>query len=282
MTNDGRRWLVAAILASGVGVAAWRRDALSSSGTAGAAAIGTAVFGAGGPRASALLLVFFGSSTLLSRSSRRDDTTAKTQTRDHSGPRRTLAQVLANGGVPAALALVSLRARSPRVMTAYAGALAAANADTWATEIGRRSATPPRMITTRQVAPPGVSGAVTPLGLVASLAGAGLAGAASAALYRRRPAHALNIAVAGMAGSLADSVLGATLQAVYVCRLCAQRTEDRGHRHDDSPPALTLVRGLPVMTNDTVNLCASLTGAIVGAIFSGGTLARGMSAPDDE
>ncbi len=282
MENDRRRWLAAAILAAGVGLAARRRDALSSSGAAGAAAIGTAVCGAGGPRAAALLLIFFGSSTLLSRSSRRDDTTAKTQTRDQSGPRRTLAQVLANGGVPATFALLSLRTRSPRVMAAYAGALAAANADTWATEIGRRSATPPRMITTGQVAPPGVSGAVTPLGLVASLAGAGLVGVASATLYRRQPAHALGIAAAGMAGSLADSVLGATLQAVYVCRLCAQRTEDRGHRHDDSPPALTLTRGLPIMTNDTVNLCASLTGAAIGTIFGGGTLARGMSTPHDE
>ncbi len=263
MDNDHRRWLVAAILASGVGVAARRRDALSSSGAASAAAVGTAVFGAGGPRASALLLIFFGSSTLLSRSSRRDDTTAKAQARDHSGPRRTLAQVLANGSVPAALALVSLRAHSPRVIAAYAGALAAANADTWATEIGRRNATPPRMITTGQVAPPGVSGAVTPLGLVASLAGAGLVGVASTALYHRRPAHALGIVAAGTAGSLADSILGATLQAVYVCRRCAQRTEDRGHRHGDSPPALTLVRGLPLMTNDAVNLCASLIGAIV-------------------
>jgi len=269
MDNDRRRWLVAAILASGVGVAAWRRDALSSSGTAGAAAIGTAVCGAGGPPASALLLVFFCSSTLLSRSSRRD-TMAKAQTRDQSGPRRTLAQVLANGGVPAALVLLSLRDRSPRVMAAYAGALAAANADTWATEIGRRSKAAPRMITTGQAAPPGVSGAVTPLGLVASLAGAALVGAASATLYRRQPAHALGIAAAGMAGSLADSVLGATLQAVYVCRLCAQRTEDCGHRHDDSPPALTLTRGLPIMTNDTVNLCASLTGAAIGTIFGDG------------
>ena len=279
MCDNRRRWLVAAVLASGVGLAARRRDALSSSGAVGAAAVGTAVFGAGGPRASALLLLFFGSSTLLSRAGKRE---TAAETRDQSGPRRTLAQVLANGGVPAALTLLSVRERSPRVIAAYAGALAAANADTWATEIGRRSATPPRMITTRQVAPPGVSGAVSPLGLVASLAGAGLAGAASAALYHRRPAHALGITTAGMAGSLADSVLGATLQAVYVCRRGAQRTEDRGHQHDDSPPALTLVRGLPVMTNDAVNLCASLTGATIGAIFGDGTLARGMSAPDDE
>jgi uncharacterized membrane protein len=152
MNNDRRRWLAAAILASGAGLTAWRRDALSSSGAMGAAAVGTAVFGAGGPRASALLLTFFGSSTLLSRSSGQNSTTGQdsttTQSHDQSGPRRTLTQVLANGSVPAALALLSLRARSPRLMAAYVGALAAANADTWATEIGRRGKAPPRMITT--------------------------------------------------------------------------------------------------------------------------------------
>ena len=255
-----RRWLTAAVLGAGVGVAAWRRGALSPSGAAGAAAVGTAVFGGGGPRASALLLLFFGSSTALSRSSRLAGA-------ERAGPRRALAQVLANGGVPAALALLSVRGRSPRVMAAYAGALAAANADTWATEIGRRSATPPRMITNGQVAQPGVSGAITPLGTLASLGGAAVIGAAHALLASSRPTAALTIATAGASGALADSLLGATLQGVYVCRLCAQRTEDRTHHHEANPPALTLVRGLPLMTNDAVNLCASLTGALLGAAF---------------
>ncbi len=260
-----RRWLLAALLGTGVGVAAWRREALSSSGAAGAAAVGTAVFGAGGPRASALLLLFFGSSTALSRASRTGARTQAEPGTGRSGPRRTLTQVLANGGVPAALALLSLRARSPRALAAYAAALAAANADTWSTEIGRRGAAPPRMITTGRPAPRGVSGAVTPLGTAASLAGAALIGAAYAALYRAPVRSALAVAAAGALGGAADSLLGATLQAVYSCRACGQRTEDQGHAHGHNAPALTLVRGLPFMTNDTVNLCASLTSALTAA-----------------
>lgn len=265
MTN--RRWLLALPLATGAGLAAWRRGALSPSGAVGATVVGTAVFGAGGPRASALLLLFFGGSTVLSRSAR-----GEAQARAE-GPRRTLAQVLANGGVPAALALAGQRDGSPRVMAAYAGALAAANADTWATEIGRRGSAAPRMVTNGRPAAPGVSGAVTPLGTAASFAGAGLLGVAAATLYRPRARntarYAVGIAAAGAAGSLVDSQLGATLQAVYVCRLCAERTEDRAHRHGATAPALTLVRGLPIMTNDTVNLCASLTGAIIAAALDG-------------
>jgi uncharacterized membrane protein len=73
--------------------------------------------------------------------------------------------------------------------------------------------------------------------------------------------------VAGLAGSLADSVLGATLQAIYVCHGCGQRTEDRLHAHGTEAPALTLVRGLPLVTNDTVNLCASLVGALTACMM---------------
>jgi len=254
-----RRWMLASLLATALAGAAHRRHALSPSGATGAAAVGTAVFGAGGLRGSALLLLFFGSSTALSRLSGVASNGAE------AGPRRTLAQVLANGGLPAALAVCDHVRPSPHVAAAYAGALAAANADTWATEIGALSATPPRMITSGRRVPRGVSGAVTPLGTLASLAGALVVGAGHAALTGR-PAATQRLGVAGLAGSLADSVLGATLQAVYVCQRCGQCTEDREHAHGTDAPALTLVRGLPLITNDTVNLCASLVGALVAYI----------------
>ncbi len=297
------RWGTALVLGTLVAGAARRRNALSGSGAAGAAAVGTAVFGAGGVRGSALLLLFFGSSTALSRLHRRghhgDDVPSADPAASADGPRRTLAQVLANGGLPAVLALAGGLRRDPsgraarapsglavlapvgnarpssRWEAAYAGALAAANADTWATEIGRLSRAAPRMVTTGRRAEPGVSGAITPLGTTASLGGALVIGLAHAMLSLPRPASSsdalgtvLRITAAGFTGALADSVLGATAQAVYVCRTCGQRTEDHTHAHGDQPPALTLARGLPFMTNDAVNLCASLTGASVAAALS--------------
>jgi len=308
------RWLIAPLLGAGVAVAARRRDALSPSGALGAAVVGGAVYGAAGARGSALLLLFFGGSTSLSRLSKGRERTLTTESRDDGddgddggdagngqpsfprteraddagdGPRRTLTQVLANGGLPAALAVYGLARPSPGVVAAYGGALAAANADTWATEIGRLSPTAPRMITTGLPAQPGVSGTVTPLGTLASLAGAALIGLAWSALtrgaaptgglppgaYRRASrrrsylSYALRVTLAGCAGSLADSLLGATLQAVYVCRACGLRTEDRGHAHGGAP-TLTRVRGLPFMTNDAVNLCASLTGALAARVVA--------------
>lgn len=258
MARPTARWAAALLLGGAIATAARRRAALSPSGAVGAAAVGAAIFGADGLRESSLLLLFFGSSTALSRLSGHEDDSAR------AGPRRTLAQVLANGGLPAALALLGLWRPSPRLDAAYAGALAAANADTWATEIGALSTSTPRLITTGQPAPGGVSGAVTPLGTLASLAGALTIGALHAA-FERRAGAALRLGAAGFAGALTDSVLGATLQAVYTCRVCGERTEDRAHAHDAGAPSLTLVRGIPPMTNDTVNACASLTGALAGA-----------------
>src|ERR687886_1831234 len=199
-----QRWLLAPLLALALAIAARRRHALSPSGAAGATAVGTAIFGAGGLRAAALLVLFFGSSTALSRRGASSSGAA-------AGPERTLAQVLANGGLPAALAVCAHMRPAPRVVAAYAGALAAANADTWATEVGALSPAAPRLVTSGRRVPRGVSGAVTPLGTLASLAGALAIGAGHAAL---------RLDVARLAGSLADSALGATLQAVYVCPGC--------------------------------------------------------------
>jgi uncharacterized protein (TIGR00297 family) len=244
-------------LSAAVALAAWRRGALSPSGSVGAVLVGTAVFGTAGRRGSALLLLFFGSSSALSRLTGAD-----------KKPRRTLVQVLANGGIPAALTLVQYLRPSPHVSAAYAGALAAANSDTWATEIGALSRTPPRLITTGRAVERGTSGAITPLGTLASVAGALTIGVACAAL-ERRPNAIWRVAIGGLAGSLADSLLGASLQAAYTCTVCGKRTEDRGHAHGDAPPALIPAGGVTWMTNDTVNLCASVVGAAGSALLAG-------------
>src|SRR5690606_10888829 len=102
---------------------------------------------------------------------------------------------------------------------AYAGALAAVNGDTWATEIGVLSSQPPRLITTLQPVERGASGGITPLGTVATLAGAGAIGLC-AALLGLGPLIGLlgvllAVTLAGLVGGFTDSLLGATLQALY-------------------------------------------------------------------
>ena len=180
---------------------------LTRRGAAAALAVGVATTWGFGWRGLLLLLAFFVSSNLLSKAKTRNER-----------------QVLANGGVAALAALAGSWA-------AFAGALAAATADTWATEIGRYSRKPPRLITTGKPVAAGTDGGMTLVGTVGGIAGAAFM-AALAFLFEPRVAVA--VAVAGVFGMLLDSLLGATVQGA--------------------------VRWLD---NDAVNLAATLAGAVV-------------------
>ena len=167
-------------------------------------------------------------------------------------------QVIANGGVTAALALLG---SWPGAM----GALAAAAADTWATEIGDWSPTDPHDIATGQPVPRGRSGGITPLGTMGGALGAiAIAGLAALVAPHQRfgLAGAMLAAAAGIFGMLGDSLLGATLQGRYACPVCNTVSEQPGTCH--APLALT--RGVPWLDNDLVNLAGSSIGAIVAAL----------------
>ena len=66
----------------------------------------------------------------------------------------------------------------------------------------------------------------------------------------------------GWLGSLTDSLLGATLQALYYCAPDDQYTEKL--IHNCGRPAIH-TRGLVWMTNDMVNFVSSIAGALIGA-----------------
>jgi uncharacterized membrane protein len=106
---------------------------------------------------------------------------------------------------------------------------------------------------------------VTPLGWTAAGAGALATGLAWTLSADRRPATLTLALVAGLAGSLADSLAGATLQAAYACVVCGEPFESPGS-HCGQP--LQLVRGHTWVTNDVVNLIATTTGAATGALLS--------------
>jgi uncharacterized membrane protein len=66
----------------------------------------------------------------------------------------------------------------------------------------------------------------------------------------------------GLAGSLFDSLLGATLQAIYWCDACQKETEREVHRCGTDT---RLLRGWSWLGNDLVNFLASIMGALVAA-----------------
>lgn len=251
---------ILALLVSG---AAYLARALSLSGAIVAVVVGALVFGFAGWPGAALLLTFFISSSLLSRlfGRRKQALTEKFS----KGSRRDAVQVLANGGLAALFAVLhGLLPEQGWVWAGFAGSLAAVNADTWATEVGVLSRSQPRLISTGRPVEHGASGGISWIGTLAALAGATLI-ALIAVLFAGaswQPAPALILlSLCGLAGSLVDSLLGATVQAIYFCPTCQKETER--HPLHTCGAATTPMRGWPWLTNDLVNIACALTGLVL-------------------
>jgi uncharacterized protein (TIGR00297 family) len=254
--------LLGGILGLVLAAAAYAAGALTFNGAIGAFLVGGLTFGIGGIAPAVLLIVFFISSSLLStlggsRKQRFASMFAK-------GGKRDIAQVFANGGV-AVLFAIAFGTSGERIWLAgFVGAIAVATADTWATEIGILSRRKPRLITTGERVARGTSGAVSPLGFLATLAGSSLIG--SLAWVFTRDWRFLAIAVlAGPIGSTVDSVLGATIQAIFKCPYCGKETEQYPKHSCGS--ATQRVRGYAWLQNDQVNLAATAVGALAALVL---------------
>ena len=259
--------LVLSILIGGLGY--WRRS-LSVSGVLGAILVGTLIFGLGGWLWGWLLITFFVSSSWLSHYRQ----VAKEAVADKfaKGSRRDWGQALANGGLGALLAVVYALYPEPLLFAAFLGAMGTVNADTWATELGVLSRVPPRLITNGELVAAGTSGGITWLGPWASAAGGLLIGSVATVLTQAASllegngwhleaiSYPLLAVIGGLAGSLFDSLLGATVQGVYFCDYCEKQTERRIHRCGQPTRPL---RGWGWLNNDLVNLAASAVGALV-------------------
>lgn len=251
-----------------IGYAGYRRRSLSRSGVLGAMFIGTTIFGLGGWAWGVLLVVFFVSSSALShfRESLKESLAEKFS----KGSRRDLAQALANGGAGALVTIVNFVWPHPVWWAAFVGALATVNADTWATELGVLSRRRPRLVTSGRVVEVGTSGGVTATGTLAALAGAALIGLVAAGFdIANRQSLSLSLyllliaSLAGLLGSLFDSVLGATVQAIYFCERCGKETER--HPTHRCGNLTRLRRGWRWLDNDGVNFVSSVVGAALAS-----------------
>ncbi len=254
------------LLAAAVAAGAYRLRALDKSGALAAVLEGTLIFGLGGWEWAALLLTFFATSSGLSYAFKRRKRSLGEKF--SKGSRRDAGQVWSNGGLAALFA--ALHPFFPNAVWLWAGfaaALAAVNADTWATELGVLNPSPPRLITrpwTR--VEKGTSGGVSLIGSAASLAGAALLGFLAGALAPSMGGRvAFWVTTAGFAGSLFDSFLGATVQAMYRCPVCEKETE---HHPKHTCGAETVhLRGWEWLNNDRVNFaCACFAAALAIAL----------------
>jgi uncharacterized protein (TIGR00297 family) len=248
------------LLATIVAFAAYRAHSLSRSGALAAILVGAVIFGIGGWQWAVLLLTFFVSSSVLTRAFKKRKTSLSEKF--SKGGQRDAGQVFGNGGLATVFAgLHYFFPAEPWVWAAFAAALAAVNADTWATELGVLNPHPPRMITNfSNVVEKGTSGGVSLFGTLAALAGAGVIGLL-AGIFAGSLSLGLWATLAGLLGSLCDSLLGATIQAIYHCPTCNKETE-RHPLHTCGTPT-TLKRGLEWLDNDWVNFGCGAFGVLV-------------------
>lgn len=255
--------LIGFLISLYIAYGAEQRGALTTAGAAWAVVVGTIIFGLGGGVPGLGLVAFFLTGTALSRY-RKSEKSERTAGIVAKGDCRDTIQVLANGG-PAAVFCLLYAATDGRLF--YVGALAslaAATADTWATEIGLLSPLRPRHVLTWQEVPPGTSGAVTAAGLVGTIAGALFI----ALLSIGEPEHgtvlrALFITLGGIAGGLMDSILGATVQEQRSCLHCGEPTEQLRHPCGGQT---VCTAGIPGLDNDMVNALSTALGGVLAAL----------------
>jgi len=145
---------------------------------------------------------------------------------------RSLKNVISNGIVPFVMAAFGNYG-------GFIGSIATATADTLASEVG--VVQQPRLITTMKKVPPGTDGGISIVGTAAGIIGAGIIGVSAYLLgIFPDPFVTLKISIiAGTVGCFVDSILGAVL-------------ERRNY-----------------ISNEYVNLIATITGAALGIIMVG-------------
>ena len=252
-------------LAFAIAAAAWRARSLSTSGAMAAMVIGAIALRAGWPWG-AFLMVWFVWATLGSRLGRaRKD--ARTAGVIEKGVQRDASQVMANGGIFALAAAVTLSTGDPATETALwgAAALTAAGADTMATEIGTLIGGTPRSVRTGRTVPAGTSGAVSVAGSAAMLGSTLVLTAVAIAFELVPAAGGWIVAVAALFGASVDTLVGALLQSQRWCPSCESATEQRRHscgtetRHQG---------GCRWLGNDAVNFVCTASAAALAWLLA--------------
>jgi len=256
------------ILATIVSYAAYRIHSLDKSGAFAAAMVGTIIFGVGGLQWAILLLAFFITSSAWSRAFKKRK--AGLTEKFSKGHERDAGQVFGNGGLAAVFATIhAFYPESIIPWIGFAASLAAVNADTWATELGVLNPTPPRLITNfRKRVEEGTSGGISLWGTVAALLGSALIALLAVLLSpidTLTAYHFLLITAAGLAGSLFDSFLGATVQAMYYCPTDKKETEK--HPFHTCGTETIHIRGWEWLNNDWVNFACGGVGTLIALLL---------------
>ncbi|HHW66835.1 DUF92 domain-containing protein [Defluviitalea raffinosedens] len=245
---------------------AYKKQALTLSGAIGAMILGTGIFFGSGLYGSFLIFVFFSTSTIFTFIKRNYKNEIEKQYEKSGG--RDFYQVFANGGVGLLYSLLYSFTFNPMYLILIGVSFAASNADTWASELGVFSKSLPVSLRSFKKVPKGTSGAVSLFGILMSFLGSLLI-AFSAIIIITIFQLNLNpfsyieafllIILGGILGSMIDSILGATIQAVYYNENLKKETE----KAFEEGKSNVLIRGYKLINNDFVNFTSILLATII-------------------
>ncbi|KAK6131272.1 hypothetical protein DH2020_034982 [Rehmannia glutinosa] len=231
--------LVAAVISAAIAIRSYRKKSLDLSGAFSGFAVMT-IHIAVNYRFGAVLLVFFFTSSMFTKFG--EDKKQKVDADFKEGGQRNWIQVLYNSGIATLLVLIAwklvgtqdycLNSKESGLMTSLIGGIighyCCCNGDTWSSELGVLSDEQPRLITTFKPVRRGTNGGVTKAGLLAAAAGGSVIGLTFVILGFVTTNCTFNLALrqlllipisalAGLCGSVIDSLLGATLQYSGFC-----------------------------------------------------------------
>ncbi len=204
-----RRLLIGLAVNAALVLAAFLARSIDLGGAVSAVVIGTAITAGLGLSGLALMVAFFVLGTAATKLGYRRK--AARGIAQEKGGARGWQNAWANGGVPAALALLAGMAPAglrDLLGVAYAASVATAAADTCSSEIGKAYGRRTFLITSLRPVPPGTEGAVSLEGTLGGLIGALLVAAVGVVTGLFGWPAGVLVATAGLVGSLAESVLG--------------------------------------------------------------------------
>lgn len=233
-------------------------------------------------RFGALLLVFFFTSSKLTKYGEEKKRIIDADFKE--GGQRDWIQVLANSGIATALVVIvgnltgwqdkCLDSKDSALVTCLIGGVigqyACCNGDTWSSELGMLSDAQPRLITTFKPVRKGTNGGVTTTGLIAAAAAGGVIGLTFVVVGFFTAKCTSDVAlkqllviplstIAGLCGSLIDSVLGATVQFSGFCTVRNKVVGKPG-------PTVRRISGTSILDNNGVNLVSVCLTTLLTAI----------------
>ncbi|MGM0641133.1 MAG: DUF92 domain-containing protein [Thermotogota bacterium] len=259
--------IIGLILGLMIAFVAYKKNALSKSGTVAATLLGISLYYFGGLYFFLIMISFFISSTLLTKYKKKKKIELE-KIHDKTG-RRDYTQVLANSLPAIIYALFFYYTRMNVFLLGFATTFSATNSDTWASELGVLSKNDPSCILTGKRVQKGMSGGITKFGTFASFLGALFLSFVFMIGYIIKFQNQIVIKdliilsiltlIGGFLGSIIDSLLGASIQGIYKHRKTNELTEKRFDEDEENK----LIRGFKFIDNNLVNLLSSLTASLL-------------------